>query len=229
MATDQTWEERKDRIRSGELLDVLRVRTPMYIGSRKLSDLSGFLTGWALALEVYGIESFRPLPIDFHDWVAYRLHFRESTSGYKNMILTRVPDEYAAVDRFYELLDEYRARQPRVVAKVNQYQGRTDVSKVKPDVTQEPVPRPDNSYTLRLIAYTDDPGFFVAFDVKDPTVRRSGTFYPLLSWFERRFGVNKQALEVLEPDTFKNWIRDDQEYKFQLTERLNKIDAERER
>jgi hypothetical protein len=77
-------QDQLQKISDGQLLDVIRVRTAMYTGSR-----------------IHGIQEQHPLPGDFHDWVAYRLHFDYSTMGYKNMILERVPDESAAVDRFF--------------------------------------------------------------------------------------------------------------------------------
>lgn len=220
MAGHEDWPERRARIHNGELIDVIRVRTAMYTGIRTLSALSSFLNGWQFAMETYGIEPKRVLPRDFHDWVAYRLHFRESTSGYKNMILKHVPDEYAAVDRFYELLDEHRSRQPRVVARMPAYRGCESVQRMRPDGSWEPVKRPDNPYVLSLVAYTDDPGFFVAFDAHDETVRHAGTFYPLLSWFGRRFGVDRDDLEVLDTETFKRWLEDDARYEVELRERL---------
>jgi hypothetical protein len=216
----EDWLERKERIRNGELVAVIRERTAMYTGSRTLSALSSFLDGWHFAMETYDIEPKHALPRDFHDWVAYRLHFLESTSGYKNMILKHAPDEYAAVDRFYELLDEYHARQPRVVARLAAYRGRDGVEKFRHDGTREPVKRPDSPYVVSLIAYTDDPGFFVEFDADDPTVSHAPNFYPLLNWFERGFGVSRETLEVLDVETFKRWLDDDDKYKIQSRERL---------
>src|ERR1700756_4226792 len=93
----------------------------MYLGTRSLSALSHFLAGYGFALHVHEIPSSHHLPGDFHEWVAYRLHFFESTSGYRNMILKRVPNESAALDRFFELLDEHHSRKPQVVARVDGY------------------------------------------------------------------------------------------------------------
>ena len=212
----QDQKERDEQIRRGQLLDVLRVRTAMYMGVRKLSALSSFLDGWRFALNVYDIEFIDPLPRDFHDWVAYRLHFRGSTSGYKNMILERVPDENEAVDRFFELLDEYRMRHARVVARLSAFAGREYFLRFKSDgTTTEKIPRPLalGTYTLNLIAYTNDPGFFVQFKSDDPTVPPSGRFYPVLRWFERDFGTERDKLEVLDVETFQRWITDDEQYR----------------
>ena len=84
----------------------------MYLGKRSITALFHFLGGYHFAESIHGIECDPPLPRDFHDWVARNLQFSESTSGWIGMILKRVPDEAAAFDRFYELLDEYR-RVPR--------------------------------------------------------------------------------------------------------------------
>ena len=117
---------------------MLRAHTAMYMGVRKLSALSSFLDGWRFALNVYDIEFIDPLPRDFHEWVAYPLHFRESTSGYKNMILERVPDKKARLsDRFFELLDEYRMRHARVVARLSAFAGREYFLRFKSDGNQQ--------------------------------------------------------------------------------------------
>ena len=103
-------QERAEIIRLGGLLDVIRERPAMYLGQHSLSALCYFLAGCETALWAHNIEEKRPLPRDFHDWVADRLHFSDSTSGWKNMILSRVPDEGAALEYFFKLLDEYRNR-----------------------------------------------------------------------------------------------------------------------
>jgi hypothetical protein len=110
-------DERLQKIKGGGLLEVIRERPAMCLGQRSLSALSQYPQGYWMALSVHDIQSVFPLPQDFHDWVAYRLHFYESTSGYKNMILKRVPEESAALDRFFELLDEHKNRKPRIVDK----------------------------------------------------------------------------------------------------------------
>ena len=150
-------DDARQRIRNGQLLQVIRERSALYLGERSLSGLWYYLQGFWTALSVHDIRPESVLPPNLHDWVAYRLHFFESTSGYRNMILKRVPNESAALDRFFELVDEHRSRKPRVVAKVEgysreyrQYYGSRENEKV------ERFPA-----TLTLISYTDDPGFFL--------------------------------------------------------------------
>lgn len=102
--------ERLQQIESKGLLDVIREKPAMYLGQPSLSALCHFLNGYEMSLWVHGIQEKRPLPRDFHDWVAHRLHFPESTRGYTSMILERFPDEAMALRFFFELLDEYRAQ-----------------------------------------------------------------------------------------------------------------------
>ena len=44
---------------------------------------------------MYDVEARYPLPFDLHEWVAYRLHFFESTSVYRNMIVPGRTGEFA--------------------------------------------------------------------------------------------------------------------------------------
>src|SRR5687767_5898224 len=106
-----------------DLLEKIRKRPGMYLGECSLSALYHTIAGYTLALGVHGIESdtsLRP-PDDFNDWVAYRLHYKESTSGWKNMILGVSGNEAAAFNRFFELLDQHATRQSRVIAKLIGY------------------------------------------------------------------------------------------------------------
>lgn len=45
---------------------------------------------------------------DFHVWIAARLGFSSSTTGWKSMLLERAGDESAAFDRFFLELDAFR-------------------------------------------------------------------------------------------------------------------------
>jgi hypothetical protein len=170
-------------IKGGGLIDVIREKPPLYIGERSLSALYSFLQGYATGLRFYDIEAPHPLPSDFHEWVAYRLHFFESTSGYRNMILKRVPDESAALDRFFELLDEHRKRESRLVAtarcdkEFTRYTAK-DGYRETGQATRIPL-------LLKLIAYTDDPGFFVTSDDADADFPRKDHFFPTLQMFRK--------------------------------------------
>jgi hypothetical protein len=174
------------------------------LGERSLSGLWYFLHGFSTALLIHDIRAERPLPADFHDWVAYRLGFYESTSGYRNMILKRVPDESAALDRFFELLDEHHSRRPRVVARVEGCDQEYKELNIRDGVREEVAKKfPSN---LTLISYTDDLGFFVGADEEGIEFPHKGRFCPTLQSFGLRFGVRKENLRILEPDTFDRWL-----------------------
>src|SRR5882724_8385786 len=96
------------------LWQTLRDRPAILIGQKSLSVFYGFVAGYEVGRDGRGF----PIPLDFHDWVAYRLHFYSSTSGWKNMILSCVENEEGALDKFWHLLDEHRARTPRIVAQL---------------------------------------------------------------------------------------------------------------
>jgi hypothetical protein len=201
-------DERLQRIKGGGLLEVIRERPAMYLGQRSLSALSSYLQGYRMALSVYDIQS-STLPPDVHDWVAYRLHFYESTSGYRNLILKRVPEESAALDRFFELLDERKNRKPRVVAQVRggkEYTWRTVEEGLPQDQQTGTYP------TLNLIAYTDDPGFFVSSADADTDFPREDHFFPTLQLFGRRFGISKDDLMILDASTFNRWVSEEDRF-----------------
>jgi hypothetical protein len=156
------------KIRDGGLLDAIRERPAMYMGERSLSALWHYLHGYIEALRFHDIATRDVLPPDFHDWVAYRLHFYESTSGYRNMILKRVPDEAAALDRFFELLDDHRARKPHVVAIARS--AAKNGRRQNADASASPS-------SLNLIAYSDDPGFLGLLTIMTPIFStRIGSF-----------------------------------------------------
>ena len=143
------------------LLEEIRQRPPMYLGDRSLSALQHFLNGYTHALRIHRIaQPGWMLPQDFHDWVAYRLHFKESTSGYRNMLLKRNPSEADALEKFFELLDEYDKREPIEVARVQNYDKQYTRQRVVEGVLQSATTEHFPS-TLKLITFTDDPGFFV--------------------------------------------------------------------
>jgi hypothetical protein len=110
----------EEQIRVDSLLEAIRQRPACYLDERSLSSLWCWLQGYWLALSSHSvpIPPGVALPSDFSEWVAYRLGFFESTSGWRKMILRRVSDESAALDRFFELLNEHHTRKPRLVARV---------------------------------------------------------------------------------------------------------------
>jgi hypothetical protein len=98
-------QDRTQDIKAGRLLELIREKPTLYLGETSLTGLWHFLRGYRMAEGDHGIDDVIQLPTDFLDWVAYRLHYYESTSGWRRMILGRVPNERAALMRFYELLE----------------------------------------------------------------------------------------------------------------------------
>jgi len=82
----------------------------MYIGEPSITRLAAFLTGYAGGLGHVGYTLRESERFDaFNDWVASRLGFSNSTSGWQNMILTRTGKEEEAFQTFFTLLDDFRA------------------------------------------------------------------------------------------------------------------------
>ena len=75
-------------------LQTIRERPAMFLCPVSVSALWHFILGYGLGQSSVSADAKSPfaLPSDFHDWVAYRLHFFESTTGWHNMIVKRLGD-----------------------------------------------------------------------------------------------------------------------------------------
>lgn len=110
------------------VIDLVRRRPGMYIGDPSPDSLLIFLSGYDLAMQHAGlVDTSQPPLHGFHDWIAQRLGFYESTAGWANMIMavtlglnpramrwegydhaaTRT-QRIEATERCFALLDEYR-------------------------------------------------------------------------------------------------------------------------
>jgi hypothetical protein len=105
-----------------QLLDLLRRWTAMYTGEASVHSLGSFVAGYSFCQRQAGIavEDEKPDFGGFHDWVAKKLGYSESTSGWPNMITNQRLDAEEALWLFYQLLDEYRVLYPRTLASVAQ-------------------------------------------------------------------------------------------------------------
>src|ERR1700739_1704788 len=83
-------------------LQAIRDRPAMYLSPVSVSAFWHFRLGYELGRASVSTETKNPFawPPDFNDWVAYRLHFFESNSGWHNMIVERLGDGTHALDRF---------------------------------------------------------------------------------------------------------------------------------
>jgi hypothetical protein len=126
-------------------IDAIRQRPGMYLGSKSLTALYHFLGGYQLACSLHRIKDERlglKNPYDFHDWVAYRTHFRESTLGWCRMIVATSRSEEEAFDRFFELLKEHSERVPWLVAELIRW---CNIPSVKVRDTSDPGQRADGA------------------------------------------------------------------------------------
>lgn len=91
-----------------ELLDKIRRRPGMYIGYHSPTHVHSFLSGYSIGTIVKSEKIEQPDFNEFHDWIAKRLHYSESTSGWAYMIEDQCEDKEEALWLFFELLDEFR-------------------------------------------------------------------------------------------------------------------------
>jgi hypothetical protein len=179
-----------------ELLALIRRRPELYLGERSLSALWHLIDGYQIGFVAAGgsIKPDQALPDDFHDWVAYRLHFKESTSGWRNMILNKENDEAKALSRFFELYDDHTCRKAQVFAKLSDIQKTYSVG-AEGRERVERYPR-----GLSFVTYTTDPGFFVYSD--EPGTSWHDRFYPTIDRFEIFHKVERTEFTILDQGAF---------------------------
>jgi len=110
-----------------KLLKKMETRPAMWTGELSLKSIRTFLDGYSFALQEHRlIKPYEENEQNFHDWVAEKLGFDESTSGWQNMILaatlglntksikwegydSQVSKEQheKSITKFYELLEEF--------------------------------------------------------------------------------------------------------------------------
>jgi hypothetical protein len=196
------------KVIEGNILEQIRQRPAMFIGGHSLTKLRAFLDGYFTAKRELRIEIASPLPNDFHEWVAYRLHFLESTLGYANMILKRTPDEAQALKRFFELFDEAQSRQAKVIAKVRHHPENAKV----PQQTKFPDGKISDweeipvAEEVSLVIFTDDPGFFVINDDSSSKYPRKSDFCPSLSWLRWPYRPDPEFVTILDQEQFNRLL-----------------------
>lgn len=192
--------------RDDDILEQIRRRPAIYTGENTLRSICHFLSGYSFALDRHNVSTDNdPLILarEFHDWVAYRLHFYESTSGWCNMICARTSTGQEAIDRFFQLLDDFRNRVPHTVAKLKghkkTYRQSTSQRNANGDVAQSPWVTRNYPDSISLVTYTSDPGFFAYSDTGDSFP--SEGFHPDLESFESRTGADRSMLTIVD----SNW------------------------
>lgn len=189
----------------------LRERPAMYLSPISLTTLRHYLDGYAqglshglslvdgpLASEVKGLYD---LPRDFHDWVAYRLHFEYSCAGWNKMIIERFGDGPKALDQFFRLLDEHSVRKPKFVATIAGGSG-TYARHHKSSTERLSCPT-----KFEFFSYNDeDPGLFAAYtdDIEWPHPKR---FYSNFESYESSVGGSSASAPVIyDQAAYDRWV-----------------------
>ena len=97
------------------LIETIRKRPGMYLGSKSITALMNFIHGYQFAMcerREFDDASTDLFPLDFwfmHEYTALLYGFYESTAGWRNHILQNCGgDEEKALFRFFELFDEFK-------------------------------------------------------------------------------------------------------------------------
>lgn len=123
----------------------------MYIGYHSPTHLHSFLSGFSFATNFQSSEIEQPNFNDFHDWIAKRLNYYESTSGWAHMIEDQREDKEEALWLFFELLDEFRGISHEVIYSIDYFphykldtswRGYSRQKKVRGTFKAVPKPRP---------------------------------------------------------------------------------------
>lgn len=91
-----------------ELILKIKKRPELYIGQRSLSLFQAYLYGWLNRDEKSVVDS--GLIGDFQEWVQEKYKIRSSQSWVK-IILFYSTSDYGALDKFFELFDEFLQQQ----------------------------------------------------------------------------------------------------------------------
>ena len=94
-----------------DIIDEIQDRTAMYVGDGSILQLRAFLSGFSWAENKLGVKLAPETPSfgDFHDWIAEKFGWYESTAGWANIIRQEYDgDEQRAGRAFFEWLSEFR-------------------------------------------------------------------------------------------------------------------------
>ena len=92
-----------------DVIATMRRRPALYFGAPSLVRLQAYLLGYQAGLGSIGKSLDREAEFHyFHDWVAKKLGYSSSTSGWCNMILEKSASDEEALHRFFALLDEFK-------------------------------------------------------------------------------------------------------------------------
>jgi hypothetical protein len=94
------------------LIQQISHRPGMYFEEKSLSALYNFIKGFEMACHVHGIdENESPNFGEFHEFVRRKTGFSESTSGWRNMLLSfNDNNEEKALAMFFVVFEEFVGR-----------------------------------------------------------------------------------------------------------------------
>jgi hypothetical protein len=95
-----------------ELLENIKNKPGIYIGKASVTELRMFIVGYRFArseLKIELADAERDFHKNFQPWLQIRLNVHTSNSWDKILLFT-VIDEKQAFQNFFQLLDEFRAR-----------------------------------------------------------------------------------------------------------------------
>ena len=163
------------------IVDTIRVRPAFYLGANSLTAFWHFFQGYEMGRWRSTGEYHSEISGRFADWVGYRLHLHSNWDGLWHLaILSKVRDEAVALSRFFELWDEFARREAKVVATIREDCREYSAGRQGADGQivrgTELLPK-----SLRIIVYTEDPGFFLEAG-EDEKFFENGWFYPALDF-----------------------------------------------
>lgn len=143
------------------LVDIEK-RPGMFFGEKSIFALRNFFAGYDFATSIHSVEESELFDnrLSFHDWIALRTQFYESTSGWANMLNDFYGSDELALDMFYVHYREYLNR----VGVVEKYVDIHVRQKWKTrSVDRQVVFHYLTPHRVEVVKYTDDPGRFVRF------------------------------------------------------------------
>ncbi len=189
-----------------ELIDEIRMRTAMFTGYSSPTHLHSFLSGFFYANRDEDITEETPSFHGFHDWIADKFGYKESTSGWAYMIEDQRDDKSEALYLFYELLDKYRGIRHKQIAKVEfsheakidrSWRGYSRLKKIKGGFTEIPKPLP-KEIIIRQLERSDRWFQMVAKNTKDEIlfIWNSQELEKVYNRATEIFGIEKEEWET---------------------------------
>ena len=177
----------------------------MYIGYHSPTHLHSFLSGFSFGKEFKLDENEQPNFDEFHDWVAKKLNYNESTSGWAYMIEDQTEDKEEALWLFFELLDEFRDITHKSLKSVEysahyeldiSWRGYSRQKKIRGSIETAPKPRPAK-LLIRKMDINEGWYSLVALNKHGEVldIKNSDILDVIFKWGKDIYGVNEKEWE----------------------------------